>query len=158
MGNFRKIFAKSEEQFQEYRKFYDFAQELYSEQNRLIGTSTNFSTYYYIPFIKNPRQDSPKKRKEKRDKSMIMNQNYEQKKNAVRSIETRKITSAKSSSKRVVISTKNLHEEKKGEKKIVEPQMIYFDENEVVFNNTNIKEVFTKKKKKKLKSPVKKEE
>ena len=67
----------------------------------------------------------------------------------MRSTENRKITSAKSSSKRVVISTKNLLEEKK----IETPETIYFEENEKIFRNTGLKEAFTKKKTKTKSSP-----
>lgn len=65
MGNFRKIFVRSEEQFQEYRKYYDYAEELYIASNRLIGTTNStFSTHYYIPFLKESQhQETSKKRK-----------------------------------------------------------------------------------------------
>lgn len=73
MGGFRKIFVKSEEQFQDYRKFYDFAEELYISQNRLFGVSADFSCHYYIPFLKDP-QESSRKRKDKREKSLMTSQ------------------------------------------------------------------------------------
>mgnify|MGYP000471732705 CR=1 FL=1 len=43
------------------------------EQNRLIGTN-NFNTHYYIPFLKEPQtEQQPKKKKEKREKSLYNN-------------------------------------------------------------------------------------
>ena len=68
----------------------------------------------------------------------------EEKKQNVKSIDNRRITSAKSTSKRVVISTKNLLEEKKPET----AQTVYFQENEMVFRNKELKEAFNKKKSK----------
>lgn len=83
-----------------------------------------------------------KKRKEKRERSLYNSNVQEEKKGAGKSVDYRKITSAKSTSKRVVISTKNLLEEKKPPT----PQTIYFEENEAMFKNTGLKDAFTKKK------------
>jgi aromatic ring-opening dioxygenase LigB subunit len=65
---------------------------------------------------------SGRKTKEKRESS-LMNSMKQEKRAAIRSIDPRKITSAKSSSsKRVVISTKNLREDVK----IETPLNVYF--------------------------------
>ena len=61
---------------------------------------------------------------QKRERSLYSSNCFEEKKNAVKSIDNRKITSAKSTSKRVVISTKNLLEEKKDQN----ANNIYFDQ------------------------------
>ena len=45
----------------------------------------------------------------------------------------------------MVVSTKNLLEEKKNE----HPHQVYFDETDAVFNNKNLKKVFSKKKREK---------
>ena len=78
---------------------------------------------------------------------MYNNWGPEQKK-GMRSSEGRKITSAKSTAKRVVVSTKNLLEERNADI----PKNIYFEETEVVFNNKNLQKAFSKKKKKKEKA------
>jgi hypothetical protein len=41
LGGFTKIFMKSEEQFEEYRKYYDFSMEVYNN----IGKSESFPAY-----------------------------------------------------------------------------------------------------------------
>lgn len=77
-----------------------------------MGTA-NSNSYFYIPFLKESKPS--KKPKEKRQGSLFNSGLYEEKKTVnVRSIDTRKIATAKSTSKRVVISSsKNLFEEKK---------------------------------------------
>jgi hypothetical protein len=79
LGGYRKIFVKSEEQFQEYRKYYEFAEELYMSQNRLTGVPMNSNSHYLIPFIKDPK-DSAKKRKEKRESSLYSSALQDEKK------------------------------------------------------------------------------
>jgi hypothetical protein len=111
LGGFRKIFVTSEEQFQEYRKFYEFAEELYIDRNRLLGAGSNYSSHYFLPFMRISKESK------KREGSLYNSGVREEKALcSMRSIDNQRVTSAKSTSKRVLVSSsKHLQSEKQME-------------------------------------------
>jgi hypothetical protein len=71
----------------------------------LTGTGLNYNSYYFLPFM---RVKQPERRKEKR-KSSLSGLHENKKVGSLRSIDHARVTSAKSNSKRVITSSKNLH-------------------------------------------------